>query len=171
MNYDRPELLDRLAAEYVFGSMPSRARERFARLRAQLPAADAAAREWERRLMPLSTPVPALVPPARVWDAVERRTEGTARSASKRGFPGLRQALGFVFGVLATFGVVQLYPGLAVSIDAIVQERGTLPQSYVGLLTDAENNAVLLASSTRFGRLLSLKWLRPLAVPQGRVAV
>jgi anti-sigma-K factor RskA len=46
-----------------------------------------------------------------------------------------------------------------------------LPQSYVGLLTDAQNNAVLLASSTRYGRILSVKWLRPLEVPSGRVPV
>jgi anti-sigma-K factor RskA len=56
-------------------------------------------------------------------------------------------------------------------IEAIVQERGTLPQSYVGLLTDAQNNAVLLASSTRYGRMLSIKRLRPVEVPAGRVAV
>jgi anti-sigma-K factor RskA len=56
-------------------------------------------------------------------------------------------------------------------IEAIVQERGTLPQSYVGLLTDAQNNAVLLASSTRHGRILSIKRLRPVEIPSGRVAV
>jgi anti-sigma-K factor RskA len=56
-------------------------------------------------------------------------------------------------------------------IEAIVQERVTLPQSYVGLLTDAQNNAVLLASSTRYGRILSLKRLRPVEGQSGRVAV
>jgi len=37
MNYDNPEVLDHLAAEYVFGSLSSRARRRFERLRQRLP--------------------------------------------------------------------------------------------------------------------------------------
>lgn len=170
MNYDDPELLDRLAAEYVFGSLSSRARRRFERLRERLPAAEKAARDWERRLMPLSGSVPSERPPASVWDAIDERTGGGARRAPTSSWKWLRPASGFAFGVLATLGVIGLFPE-AMPIEAIVQERGTLPQSYVGLLTDAQNNAVLLASSTRHGRILSVKRLRPMDVPSGRVAV
>ena len=170
MNYDDPELLDRLAAEYVFGSLSSRARRRFERLRQRLPAAEKAVLDWERRLMPLSGSVPSERPPARVWNAIDERTGGGERRASTRPWRWLRPVWGFAFGVLATLGVVRLFPD-AMPIEAIVQERGTLPQSYVGLLTDAQNNAVLLASSTRYGRILSVKWLRPVEVPSGRVPV
>jgi anti-sigma-K factor RskA len=170
MNYDDPVLLDRLAAEYVFGSLSSRARRRFERLRQRLPAADKAARDWERRLMPLSGSVPAERPGDRVWNAIDQRTGGGERRASTRPWRWLRPVWGFAFGVLATLGVVRLFPD-AMPIEAIVQERGTLPQSYVGLLTDAQNNPVLLASSTRYGRILSVKRLRPVEVPPGRVPV
>ena len=122
MNYDNPELLDRLAAEYVFGSLSSRTRRRFERVRQRLPAAEKAVLDWERRLMPLSGSVPPEQPPVHVWKAIDERTGGGA-------------------------------------------------QSYVGLLTDAQNNAVLLASSTRYGRILSLKRLRPLETPSGHLAV
>jgi len=169
MNYDDPELLDRLAAEYVFGSMSSRARRRFERLRQRLPAAEKAVLDWERRLMPLSGSVPSERPPARVWNAIDERTGGAERRSAGP-WSWLRPALGFAFGVLATLGVVRMFPE-AMPIEAIVQERGTLPQSYVGLLTDAQNNAVLLASSTRYGRILSIKRLRPVEAPSGRVAV
>jgi len=172
MNYDHPELLDRLAAEYVFGSMTPLARRRFQRLRRQLPAADAAASAWERRLMPLSRVVPEARPSAGVWDAIDRRTGGGARSAPARGWRAwLQPALGLAFGVLATIGFVRLYPDALVPIESIVQSRDTLPQSYVGLLTDAQNNPVMLLSSTRHGRVLSVKRLRPFAPPAGRVAV
>jgi len=172
MNYDDPDLLDRLAAEYVFGSLPSRARRRFERLRQRLPAADKAARDWERRLMPLSGSVAPERPPARVWNAIDERTGGGGRQASNRPWGRwLRPVWGFAFGVLATLGVVRLFPNATLPIEAIVQQRGTLPQSYVGLLTDAQNNAVLLASSTRYGRTLAVKWLRPVEVPSGRVTV
>jgi anti-sigma-K factor RskA len=171
MNYDNAELLDRLAAEYVFGSMTPLARRRFQRLRRQLPAADAAALAWERRLMPLSSVVPSSLPSPGVWDAIERRT-GSARSAPARGWRAwLQPALGLAFGVLATIGFVKLYPDALVPIDSIVQSRDTLPQSYVGLLTDAQSNPVLLLSSMRHGRVLSVKRLRPFAPPAGRVAV
>jgi anti-sigma-K factor RskA len=170
MNYDDPKLLDRLAAEYVFGSLSARARRRFERLRQQLPAAEKAARDWETRLMPLSGSVPSERPPARVWNAIDERTGGGERRPSTRPWRWLRPVWGFAFGALAALGVVRLFPEV-MPIEAIVQERGTLPQSYVGLLTDAQNNAVLLASSTRYGRVLSVKRLRPVEVPSGRVPV
>ena len=170
MNYDRPELLDRIAAEYVLGSLSARARRRFERLRARLPAADIAARAWERRLMPLSTPVPALEPPRRVWEGIDRRTGG-GRTAPSGLRAWRRPALGFALGALATIGVVRFYPDAVVPISEIVQQRNTLPESYVGILVDGNNDAVLLASSTRHGRVLSLKRLRPLAVPPAHVAV
>lgn len=171
MNYERRELLDRLAAEYVLGCMPARVRRRFARLRAQSAAADAIAREWERRLMPLSARVPASELSPRVWQNIDRRTSGSAHAAPTKQRAWLRPALGFAFGVLATLGLVRLYPDAILAIDSIVQQRDTLPQSYVGILVDARNDAVLLASSTRHGRILSLKRLRSLAVPAAQVAV
>ena len=170
MNYNDPELLDRLAAEYVFGPMSERARRRFERLRQRLPAAEKAALDWERRLMSLSGSVPSERPPARVWNAIDVRTGGGERRPSGGQWRWLRPAWGFAFGVLATLGVIGLFPEV-IPIEAIIQQRGTLPQSYVGLLTDAQNNAVLLASSTPYGRILSVKRLRPMEVPSGRVAV
>jgi anti-sigma-K factor RskA len=170
MNYDNPELLDRVAAEYVFGSLPSRTRLRFERVRQRLPAAQKAVLDWERRLMPLSGSVPPERPPARVWDAIDERTGGGARRASTDSWRWLRPVGGFALGILATLGAIGLFPEI-LPIETIVQQRGTLPQSYVGLLTDAQNNAVLLAGSTRYGSILSLKRLRPLEVPSGRIAV
>src|SRR5690242_10400048 len=128
MNYDDPHLLDRLAAEYVFGSLPSRARRRFERLRQRLPAAEKAVLDWERRLMPLSGPVPAERPPGQVWNAIEQRTGGaTARRTSDAWWTWLRPLTAFALGVVATLGGIALLPG-ALPIESIVQQRGTLPQ-------------------------------------------
>lgn len=173
MNYDRPELLDRLAAEYVFGTLGPQARRRFERLRRTLPAADAAARAWEARLIPLSRPVPVEAPPPRVWEAIDRRTGGLAAPAAGGGGwrAWLTPTLGFAFGILATVGVIRLYPASVIPFDDIVQQRGTLPASYVGLLLDADGAPTVLASSTRHGTTLTFKFLRPVAVPAGKVAV
>ena len=172
MNYDRPELLDRLAAEFVFGTMTGPVRRRFARLRARLPAADAAAGAWELRTAGLARVVPPVAPSPALWEAIDRRTGGVGASRVAKDSAWWRwlvPAASLAFGVVATIGVVRLLPDAVVPIDAIVQERGALPPSYVGLLTDASGAATILASSTRHGRTMSIKVLRPIDAPAGKV--
>jgi anti-sigma-K factor RskA len=55
-----------------------------------------------------------------------------------------------------------------IPFDDIVQQRGTLPASYVGLLTDADGAPTVLASSTRHGRTMTFKFLKPVAPPPGK---
>jgi anti-sigma-K factor RskA len=73
MRYDDPELRARLAAEYVLGTMPSRARRRFDRLIAGDPVLARMVGGWADRLAPLDEATPAEAPPARVWRAIEAR--------------------------------------------------------------------------------------------------
>ena len=171
MNYDRPDLLDRLAAEYVLGTLRGRARRRFERLERDLPAARSAVAAWEARLNSLGRVVPATAPPGRVWDAIAGRTDPTrgAPSAPSR-WGSLKPALGFAFGAALALGLVQLVPDVFMSLDRLAQREQTLPQSYVGLLTDANNLPHLLVSSTRHGTRVTVKSLRPWQVPVGKVA-
>lgn len=172
MNYDRPELLDRLAAEYVFGTMNARVRRRFHAIQRALPAAEQAVQAWERRMTPLAQWVPPEQPSAAVWEAIDRRTAGQPSPPAAPAFASpawLRTILGVALGVVATLGLIKLYPTAMVPVDEIVQARGTLPESYVGLLTDAANNPVVLASSTRHGRIMSIKVLRKVDVPPGKL--
>lgn len=169
MNYNRPELLDRLASEYVLGTLRGRARRRFDKLLGSMPAARAAVSEWEQRLASLAAPVRPLEPSARVWHAVQART--FAKASSVRGKARapwwsmiLKPALGAVFAL----GVVQMAPGLFFDVDSLAQREQALPQSYVGLLTDKDNQATLLVSSTRHGTRVSVKFLRPVGVPAGK---
>ena len=175
MNYDRPELLDRLAAEYVFGTMSARVRRRFQAIQRALPAAEQAVEAWERRLTPLAQSVPPDQPSAAVWEAIDRRTGGQASPPVAPAFTSLaslawlRTILGVALGVVATLALIRLYPAAVVPVDEIMQARGTLPESYVGLLTDAANNPVVLASSTRHGTTMAIKVLRKVDVPTGKV--
>jgi len=172
MNYDRPELLDRLAAEYVFGTMSARVRRRFQKIQRALPAAQQAVHVWEQRFTPLARSVPPEQPSAAAWEAIDRRTGGQASrpvAPASAWLAWLKPALGVAFGVVVTLGLVRLYPTAVVPVDQIVQQRGTLPASYVGLLTDAANNPVVLASSTRYGKIMTIKILRKVDVPPGKV--
>jgi len=170
MNYDRPELLDRLAAEYALGTMSARVRRRFDTIRSTLPAAQQATAAWESRLAPLAQVVPPVEPAAAVWASIERRLGGVRTAAPSRGWlTWFYPLVGVAFGVVAALGLVRLYPTTFVPVDEIVQERGTLPASYVGLLTDASGNPVVLASSTRHGKTMTIKMLRKVEVPAGKV--
>lgn len=168
MNYNHPELLDRLAAAYVFGSLTGRTRRRFARLRRTLPAADAAVREWEARTAALAAAVPPVKPSPQLWQAIDRRTGGTAQAAKRpRSWADwLRPALGFAFGVMLTVGVMRHYPEQVLST---IPASESLPESYVGLLVDTEGKPTVLASATRHGRRMTIKMLQPVAVPPGKV--
>jgi anti-sigma-K factor RskA len=172
MNYERPQLLDKLAAEYVLGTMSARVRRRFQAIQRQSSAAQRAVSEWERRLTPLAGSVPPAQPSAATWEAIARRTGGapTAEASLRHTWGAwFKPALGVAFGVVATLGLVRLYPEALVRVDDVVQARSKLPESYVGLLTDAQNNPVVLASSTRHGKTLSLKLLRKIDVPAGKI--
>lgn len=78
MKYERPELLDRLAADYVLGLLRHRARARFERLCTEFLPALRARQAWEDLLLPLSVGA-ALAPRAELWprirDAIEALKE------------------------------------------------------------------------------------------------
>jgi anti-sigma-K factor RskA len=73
MNYEHPELLDRLAAEYALGTLRGRARGRFERLCVDSSAARSAVYRWEDHWSALSRTLPPVLPSAQVWAAVSRR--------------------------------------------------------------------------------------------------
>ena len=91
MRLTNDELRDRLAAEYVLGTMPARTRRRFATLLRQVPALRRAVAAWEERLMPLADAIPELTPPARVWNAIEARVHPGGQAVSG----GFWQSLAF----------------------------------------------------------------------------
>ena len=115
MIYDRPELLDRLAAEYVFGTMIGPVRRRFERLRLTLPSAEAATAAWEARTAGLARAVPPVAPSPGLWNAIDWNTGGAgAQTIAKPGgwWSWLAPVAGLAFGVVATVGqLVSEAPG------------------------------------------------------------
>ena len=175
MNYLQPERLDRLAREYALGTLAGPARRRFERVLQQSPAATLAVGVWQERLALLSHGVAPLQPRAGVWNGLEQRLFATGASARAQavgpmGWLGrlfsARSLGGALAGIALCALVLRMQPGLI----GLEPQTDTLPQSYVGLLTDASGKASVLASSRRQGRLLTVKLLQPIVVPAGRVA-
>jgi anti-sigma-K factor RskA len=103
MRYDSPQLRERLAAEYVLGTMPTRVRRRFERLMGADPELARVVGDWVDRLAPLDDGTPAEQPPARVWRAIESRIAGEATpTASPASVLWWLQSLTFWRGIAAT---------------------------------------------------------------------
>ena len=74
MNYAAPELRDRLAAEYALGTLSGHERRRFERLMSRDRDLRDLVQGWELRLNVLAESVPAVEPPAHVWDEIALRS-------------------------------------------------------------------------------------------------
>ena len=132
VRYDDPELRERLAAEYVLGTMPHGARRRFERLIANDASLAAVVAAWQERFAPLDAATPETPPPARVWRKIERRLPPSAPPTA----PRLRRQLllwrGLSVAALAACVGLALYIGLAPSppspvVAAVLSDRNGLP--------------------------------------------
>jgi anti-sigma-K factor RskA len=129
MNYapDDPVLIDRLAAEYVLGTLRGPARRRFERWRATSTLVDEHCVSWEERLTPMLrrlTPVP---PPAHVWPGIRRRLNlavPTGRSALRPLALAASVLLVLSLGVFWYWRT--LGPGHVAQVATIAQSSGAL---------------------------------------------
>jgi anti-sigma-K factor RskA len=128
-SYKNPELREKLAAEYVIGTLRGRARARFEALQRYDPALRRTVAEWEARLTPLSAAAGEIEPPPRLWQAVARRIAGSRRGASAGGglafWRGLAVASTAFVLILATFIGVAPRPEPPMAMVAVMNdERG-----------------------------------------------
>ena len=128
-SYKSPELRERLAAEYVIGTLRGRARARFEALARYDPALRRIVAEWEARLTPLSAAAVEIEPPPRLWQKIARRIAGSGRGVSaSRGLAFWRgmavTSVAFVL-ILATFIGVAPRPDPPMAMVTVMNdERG-----------------------------------------------
>ncbi len=84
MDYSRPDLADRLAAEYALGTLRGGARRRFESLLPAHPALRQASADWERRLAQLAVSTEPVAPAARVWEGIQQRLFPAAQVAREQ---------------------------------------------------------------------------------------
>lgn len=76
MDYSRPELADRVAADYVVGTLRGAARRRVEQLLPAHPVLREAVKRWEAGLMPLTASVAPQKPSPAVWQRIVSRIGG-----------------------------------------------------------------------------------------------
>ena len=181
MNYSDPDLLARLAADYVLGTMPPRTRRRFEKIALDSPAARRALRAAEEQLLPFAAQVAPRQPSDRVWRAIEARVQPAGRASSGaaatvRSPGGWWQNLVFwrsgalvALGLFLALGVTQFGPRWWQPAPAPTAGMGGLAQSYVAVLSDTSQAPAFLVSAQRYQRDVHIKVLRPQDVPAGKV--
>ncbi len=180
MRYTHAPLLEHLASSYVLGTLRGSARRRFARLQRDRQDVSLLVTQWEARLGQLAKSIPAQEPSPRLWAAISARTQSKPNNAAARrpSWMGWLKPAGFGLGGLAG-GVIMASvvfvtaPSLFLSTDQMAMRSGErLPQSYVGVLSDAQGNGKLLVSSLRHGKTVALKVIGPLTPPaNGRLVL
>jgi len=147
VDYGRTDLADRLAASYAAGTLRGPARRRFEVLLPAHPALRAATREWQERLMPLTAALPSEAPPARVWQRIEARLDGTVATAPVPRIP-LGSRLAFWRGLAGFASIAALSLAVLLASPASVQPPilvvlsstspgagGTVPASFVASIS------------------------------------
>jgi anti-sigma-K factor RskA len=167
MKYRDPALRQKLAGEYVMGTLPARARARFERLMARDPDLAGLVAEWQERLAPVDLTAPAAAPPERVWRGIEAQLgEARPRAAPPRvaataprgWWSSLPVWRGLALGALAAAAALLVY--------VAVPRPATPPTGVAAILADASGGPAWLA--LRSGERIELRPVQAAAPAPGR---
>lgn len=169
MDYGRPALAERLAAEYVLGTLRGGARRRFEALMGVHPALRQAVLAWYERLMPLTALVKPVQPYPATWLRVQQRLFNHHRAPpvpAPAAVPWWRR-LGLWQGA-AAFATVA-----ALSLAMLLAQPGPAQPPVVIVLSATPEAAALtqasfVASVSGDGRSLVLKPLHVGTLEAGR---
>lgn len=176
MNYrDKPELRDKLAAEYVLGTLKGRARRRFEGWMHNDGALRRLVAEWQDKLVPMNEFSGSEAPPARVWQGIERRLnlKGLRRASSWFASLNFWRGMGLVSTGLAAvlvFNLATREPAAAIDQVATLSDeqaqaallltadtrRGTIDVRVVNNVPVADDKTLQLWAITKAGKPRSL---------------
>ncbi|ASW01366.1 anti-sigma factor [Paraburkholderia aromaticivorans] len=190
MNLHRyPQLVDLLAAEYVLGTLRGGARRRFQRYADHDTTIRKAVDEWQRRISPMAELAEPRMPPAAVWDAIERRLGLTAARDAARPrtvvetparparslFENLAFWRGWALGVtgLAAVAVVvavrSLLPSATAPVTApTVAQQAEATVSHVAVLNNKDAHPVMLVAWDEAHSTMTVQPLGKVDLPVGR---
>jgi len=155
MNVFRGELPDRLAAEYVLGTLDGGARRRFDALLPAHPTLREAVAGWERRLLPMALKAEAVQPSARVWTAIEGKLGWTPPAKASP----LRLRFWQAFAAAATVAAVVLGTSL---------RPGPAGAPMIVVLHATQGSETLVAGLSPDRRQLSIQPLQKVALTPDR---
>ena len=146
----KDRLRDRLAAEYVLGTLRGRARRRFEGYMHGDGALRRTVAEWRDRIGAMAEFVPAATPRSQVWRAIETRLGLRAQAPAwqfwRHGTLGYWRTLGVSASMVA-----------ALLLVAVMQERSEPSYSDIATLTDEQARTALLVLADRERQKLTVR--------------
>ena len=160
MRYQNPECQDRLAAEYVLGTLHGRARQRFEALLAHEPGLQRQVGLWEERLHGLGEGLEPITPPEHVWHDIARGLDG-GRGGFWNNAPLWRNLTMLAASLLLAVGVFLAVPGVHI---------GEMPDHMVVVNNARSEPAWVVQAQMDRGRF-KVKTMDPVAMGPEQVCV
>ena len=169
MDYGRPALADRLAAEYACGLLRGAARRRFESLLPAHPLLREAVRSWQDRLLPLTGVIDPQQPSAELWKRIEARLYGSSATASAPAGGWWRQ-LAFWRALSTATGIATLALALLIALPGPVQPPivVVLSAAAPGAVPGTVQPASFVASISADGRAMVTKPLINVSLRPGK---
>jgi anti-sigma-K factor RskA len=165
MNLSRPDRrprLDALAASYVLGTLPRRARMRLAHIARTDTVVASTIRAWEQRLSPFAEAAPPIQPSPQVWRLIAMRLGLDTARPSERGRWWTR--VGFWRG----FAVASFVAAVGLAVALLAPQPPSPDQPIVVVLAGQDARPALIATLARDSRVMTVKTVGAAPVPADR---
>ena len=139
-----PDERDLRAAEYVLGTLSASERAAMDLERTVDPATAAEVRAWERRLAPLDSTAPLVVPDPRVWSMILRALPRRRTAANDNRVDALSRQIRL--WRLAALGAGALAAGLALFVAVGARPGGPAESRYVAVVSRGGELPALLVN-------------------------
>ncbi|WP_019625064.1 anti-sigma factor domain-containing protein [Thioalkalivibrio sp. ALJT] len=156
MNYRNPELLDRLAAEYVVGTLRGRARQRFERLLTEVPECQERVDTWQAHLAALPAGLEPVQPPPRVWRNIQDRLWGGLPQPGRTALRIWRSWAVAASVAVAVMVVVQ-WP---IDVTDPVPERVEVAADRIALIHDEDGEPMWVVQANLERQLVAIRAAR-----------
>ncbi|MDG9669322.1 anti-sigma factor [Hahella sp. CR1] len=157
LRYKNPELLDRLASNYVIGALRGKARKRFEAIMRQDETVAKRVRQWEEKFQPLHEKTAPLAPKTATWKAIS----ASINDAPSQLMEKLLRKLSFYkylsAAALSLALCIALYPALSGSEQISPEQASPAPSvNYVAVMENTDEQAVMVVTVDKAARQLSL---------------
>ncbi|SFI44248.1 Anti-sigma-K factor RskA [Collimonas sp. OK307] len=157
-----PVLVDKLASEYVLGTLQGGARRRFESLLRHHVELRLAVAEWQDRLHPMAELAPVAQPSAAVWPAIEAKL-------GLHGKPQRKQSIWFELREDLSFwrGLGLVSTTAAIILTSLLLSRQELPvpaapaTSYIAMLSNDQAQPIAVVTGDAPGGKLVVKLVTP----------
>ncbi len=167
MNLIAGELPDRLAAEYVLGTLTGGARRRFDSLLPAHPALRGAVAGWEARLLPMALKTEGIAPPASVWSGIESRLGWGAQAAAAPAASATRAATPLT-SKLRFWRAFSAMASLLALMLALLMRLAPAEAPMIVVLRATTGTETLVAGLSADRRQLSIQPLQPVSLTESQ---